>query len=163
MPTFHIRGTHAIALALDFQKISLMIKVSTYGMPKIQLPEKHSKIYVWLCWIINGLGLHGVGEAEVQGGQVLLGDSQLHLHQEDSVGGGGGSGLFLIVTSIYKLCQLSALSASILRLPEQTKTGATEALSGLQTARADRNWCHSRERRLAAGLARGGTSIHLLL
>ena len=75
-------------------------------------------------------------------GGVLLGDSQLHLHQEDSVGGGGGSGLFLIVTSIYKLCQLSALSASILRLPEQTKTGATEALSGLQTARADRNWCH---------------------
>ena len=60
----------------------------------------------------------------IQGG-VLLGDSQLHLHQEDSVGGGGGSGLFLIVTSIYKLCQLSALSASILRLPEQTKTGAT--------------------------------------
>ena len=57
-------------------------------------------------------------------GGVLLGDSQLHLHQEDSVGGGGGSGLFLIVTSIYKLCQLSALSASILRLPEQTKTGA---------------------------------------
>ena len=38
--------------------------------------------------------------------------------------GGGGSGLFLIVISIYKLCQLSALSASILRLPEQTKTGA---------------------------------------
>ena len=30
----------------------------------------------------------------IQGG-VLLGDSQLHLHQEDSVGGGGGSGLFL--------------------------------------------------------------------
>ena len=88
----------------------------------------------------------------------MLGDSQLHLHQEDSVGGGGGSGLFLIVTSIYKLCQLSALSASILRLPEQTKTGATEALSGLQTARADRNWCHSGERRLAAGLARGGIS-----
>ena len=60
--------------------------------------------------------------------------------------------------SFYKFCQLSALSASILRLPEQTKTGATEALSGLQTARADRNWCHSGERRLAAGLARGGIS-----
>ena len=55
VPTFHIRGTHAIALALDFQKISLMIKVSAYGMPKIRLPEKHSKTYVWLCWIINGL------------------------------------------------------------------------------------------------------------
>ena len=66
--------------------------------------------------------------------------------------------------SFYKLCQLSALSASILRLPEQTKTGATEALSGLQTARADRNWCHSGERRLAAGLARGGISrYHLVL
>ena len=38
--------------------------------------------------------LDGVGKAEAQGG-VLLGDSQLHLHQEDSVGGGGGSGLFL--------------------------------------------------------------------
>ena len=34
------------------------------------------------------------GEAGSRGG-VLLGDSQLHLHQEDSVGGGGGSGLFL--------------------------------------------------------------------
>ena len=63
-----------------------------------------------------------------------------------------------LTDSFYKLCQLSALSASILRLPEQTKTGATEALSGLQTARADRNWCHSGERRLAAGLARGGIS-----
>ena len=69
----------------------------------------------------------------IQGG-VLLGDSQLHLHQEDSVGGGGGSGLFLIVTSIYKLCQLSALSASILRLPEQTKTGATRG-RGCQSRR----------------------------
>ena len=90
------------------------------------------------------------GEAEARG--VLLGDSQLHLHQEDSVGGGGGSGLFLIVTSIYKLCQLSALSASILRLPEQTKTGATRGRG-----------CQSRRKlmppRLAAGLARGGTSI----
>ena len=38
--------------------------------------------------------------------------------------GGGRSALFLILISIYKLCQLSALSASILRLPEQTKTGA---------------------------------------
>ena len=28
--------------------------------------------------------MHGVGEVEIQGG-VLLGDSQLHLHQEDSV------------------------------------------------------------------------------
>ena len=28
--------------------------------------------------------LDGVGEAEIQG-EVLLGDSQLHLHQEDSV------------------------------------------------------------------------------
>ena len=63
-----------------------------------------------------------------------------------------------LTDSFYKLCQLSALSASILRLPEQTKTGATEAFSGLQTARADRNWCHSGERRLAAGLARGGIS-----
>ena len=84
----------------------------------------------------------------------MLGDSQLHPHQEDSVGGEGGSGLFLIVTPFISF----ALSASILRLPEQTKTGATEALSGLQTARADRNWCHSGERRLAAGLARGGIS-----
>ena len=67
-------------------------------------------------------------------GGVLLGDSQLHLHQEDSVGGGGGSGLFLIVTSIYKLCQLSALSASILRLPEQTKTSATRG-RGCQSRR----------------------------
>ena len=32
-------------------------------------------------------------EAGARGG-VLLGDSQLHPHQEDSVGGGGGSGLF---------------------------------------------------------------------
>ena len=37
--------------------------------------------------------LHGVGKLDPGG--VLLGDSQLHLHQEDSVGGGGGSGLFL--------------------------------------------------------------------
>ena len=78
------------------------------------IAEKHDDIYQY-AWD---------GEAEIQG-EVLLGDSQLHLHQEDSVGGGGGSGLFLIVTSIYKFCQLSALSASILRLPEQTKTGAT--------------------------------------
>ena len=56
-----------------------------------------------------------------------------------------------LTDSFYKLCQLSALSASILRLPEQTKTGATEAFSGLQTARADRNWCHSGERRLISG------------
>ena len=40
--------------------------------------------------------LHGIGE--LKPGGVLLGDSQLHPHQEDSVGGGGGSGLFLIVT-----------------------------------------------------------------
>ena len=69
-------------------------------------------------------GLDGVGNLEPGG--VLLGDSQLHLHQEDSVGGGGGSGLFLIVTPFISF----ALSASILRLPEQTKTGATEALAG---------------------------------
>ena len=41
---------------------------------------------------------------------VLLGDSQLHPHQEDSVGGGGGSGLFLILTPFISsvsclLCQ----------------------------------------------------------
>ena len=41
--------------------------------------------------------LHGIGKLK-PGGGVLLGDSQLHPHQEDSVGGGGGSGLFLIVT-----------------------------------------------------------------
>ena len=40
----------------------------------------------------------------------------------------------LIVTPFISF----ALSASILRLPEQTKTGATEALSGLQTARQSR-------------------------
>ena len=40
--------------------------------------------------------MHGMGK--LKPGGVLLGDSQLHLHQEDSVGGGGGSGLFLIVT-----------------------------------------------------------------
>ena len=56
----------------------------------------------------------------------MLGDSQLHLHQEDSVGGGGGSGLFLIVTPFISF----ALSASILRLPEQTETGATRVLAG---------------------------------
>ena len=61
----------------------------------------------------------------IQGG-VLLGDSQLHPHQEDSVGGGGGSGLFLIVTPFISF----ALSASILRLPEQTETGATRVLAG---------------------------------
>ena len=65
--------------------------------------------------------------------------------------GGGGSGLFLIVTSIYKLCQLSALSASILRLPEQTKTGATRGRG-----------CQSRRKLMPPkaakdGLARGGT------
>ena len=56
----------------------------------------------------------------------MLGDSQLHPHQEDSVGGGGGSGLFLIVTPFISF----ALSASILRLPEQTETGATRVLAG---------------------------------
>ena len=42
-------------------------------------------------------------------GWVLLGDSQLHPHQEDSVGGGEGSGLFLIVTPFISF----ALSASV--------------------------------------------------
>ena len=61
-----------------------------------------------------------MGSGSWSQGGVLLGDSQLHPHQEDSVGGGGGSGLFLIVTPFISF----ALSASILRLPEQTKTGA---------------------------------------
>ena len=67
-----------------------------------------------------------MGSGSWSQGGVLLGDSQLHPHQEDSVGGGGGSGLFLIVTPFISF----ALSASILRLPEQTETGATRVLAG---------------------------------
>ena len=67
--------------------------------------------------------LRGVGELVSRGrGSCSLSSTTSSSRRQ--CGGGGGSGLFLIVTSIYKLCQLSALSASILRLPEQTKTGA---------------------------------------
>ena len=101
--------------------------------------------------------LDGVGEAEIQGGG-LVGRFSTTSSSRRQCWWWGRIWFISLTDSFYKLCQLSALSASILRLPEQTKTGATEALSGLQTARADRNWCHSGERRLAAGLARGGIS-----
>ena len=50
-----------------------------------------------------------MGLGILEPGGVLLGDSQLYSHQEDSVGGGGGSGLFLIVTPFISFAPLSGL------------------------------------------------------
>ena len=71
-------------------------------------------------------------------GQVLFVRSSTTSSSRRQCDGGGRSGLFSDSDSFYQLCQLSALPASILRLSEQTKTGATEATK--------------------AGLARGGIS-----
>ena len=120
----------------------------------------------WIaCWASNPkagffcrwmMPLHGIGKLKPGGG--LAGRFSTTSSSRRQCWWWGRIWFISLTDSFYKLCQLSALSASILRLPEQTKTGATEAFSGLQTARADRNWCHSGERRLAAGLARGGIS-----
>ena len=67
----------------------------------------------------------GVGGKAVSRGQVLLVRSSTTSSSRRQCDGGGRSGLFSDSDSFYQLCQLSALSASILRLPEQTKTGAT--------------------------------------
>ena len=120
------------------------------GLSLVSLSKGPGFVFRW------GEPLDGVGKTGARGG--LAGRFSTTSSSRRQCWWWGRIWFISLTDSFYKLCQLSALSASILRLPEQTKTGATEALSGLQTARADRNWCHSGERRLAAGLARGGTS-----
>ena len=49
--------------------------------------------------------MHGVGKAEIQG-EVLLGDYQLHLHQEDSVMVGEVLILILVIAGcIFPQCE----------------------------------------------------------
>ena len=62
------------------------------------------------------------GEA-VSRGQVLFVRSSTTSSSRRQCDGGGGSGLFSDSDSFYQLCQLSALSASILGLPEQPTRG----------------------------------------
>ena len=78
--------------------------------------------------------LRGVGKARDPGGRGSCSLSSTTSSSRRQCDGGGGSGLFSDSGSFYQLCQLSALSASILRLPEQTKTGATRG-RGCQSRR----------------------------
>ena len=74
--------------------------------------------------MINGGAIAWGGEA-MSRGRVLFVRSSATSSSRRQCGGGAGSGLFSDSDSFYQLCQLSALSASILGLPEQTKAGAT--------------------------------------
>ena len=67
--------------------------------------------------------LDGVGELEPGGG--LAGRFSTTSSSRRQCWWWGRIWFISLTDSFYKLCQLSALSASILRLPEQTKTGAT--------------------------------------
>ena len=91
---------------------------------RFQIDGRHQKMRKYIGW---------GGEAMSRGRVLFVRSSATSLSRRQCCGG-GGSDVFLIVISIYKLCQLSALSASILRLPEQTKTSATRG-RGCQSRR----------------------------
>ena len=72
------------------------------------------------------------GEAEARGG--LAGRFSTTSSSRRQCWWWGRIWFISLTDSFYKLCQLSALSASILRLPEQTKTSATRG-RGCQSRR----------------------------
>ena len=78
--------------------------------------------------------MHGVGKLRSREGVLFVRFSTTSSSRRQC-DGGGGSGLFSDSDSFYQLCQLSALSASILRLSEQPKLVPQEA----EAAKADGN------------------------
>ena len=79
-----------------------------------------------------GEPLHGMGKLDPGGG--LAGRFSTTSSSRTQCWWWGRIWFISLTDSFYKLCQLSALSASILRLPEQTKTSATRG-RGCQSRR----------------------------
>ena len=83
--------------------------------------------------------LHGVGRAEIQG-EVLLGDYQLHLHQEDSVMVGEDLVYSLTVTPFINSVSCLLCQPPFWGCQSRPKLVPQEA----EAAKADGNRCHKR-------------------
>ena len=83
--------------------------------------------------------LHGVGKAEIQG-EVLLGDYQLHLHQEDSVMVGEDLVYSLILTPFINSVSCLLCQPPFWGCQSRPKLVPQEA----EAVKADGNRCHKR-------------------
>ena len=127
----HERGDQELGGVQGVSKVTTAAAAELQRRDGVQINDYH----IWNCffkWEVLQCATQACLEQDiawggktVSFGQVLFVRSSATSSSRRQCDGGGGSGLFSDSDSFYQLCQLSALSASILRLSEQTKTGAT--------------------------------------